>query len=153
MLASPVPASIDISVPSDQRVSSLCSSQVMERENAIRGSQSPAQFLALANQAERCLEGITFYSSHPDNQMAMRLNALAVVNFVKSGDASSAQQSLKDFRMRFKKQDLVYADFTSFIDTATALLEPNLSERQLAMLNINPTLRNELTRARNWSLN
>jgi len=72
---------------------------------------------------------------------------------VSFSNASSAQQSLKDFRMRFKKQDLVYADFTSFIDTATALLEPNLSERQLAMLNINPTLRNELTRARNWSLN
>jgi hypothetical protein len=95
---------------------------------------------------------MSFHPRHPDNQLAMRLNALAVVNFVKSGDLSSAQSAFDGFKVRFVQQDLVFADYTSFVDTATALLQPNLSARQVAMLNINPTLKSELARKRQWSL-
>lgn len=147
------PASVENAVALGQRLNTQCVSQVEERENAIRESSSAAQFMSLAKQANRCLEGIRFYPQHPDNEIAMRLNALAVVNFVKGGDLVSAKSSLSDFTQRFVKQDLVFDDYTSFLDTATALLEPNLSARQLAMLNINPTLRSELNRQRTWSLN
>lgn len=147
------PASVENAVALGQSLNNQCVSQVLERESAIRESSSAAQFVSLAKQANRCLDGIRFYAQHPDNQIAMRLNALAVVNFVKGGDLVSAKSSLSDFTQRFVKQDLVFDDYTSFLDTATALLEPNLSARQLAMLNINPTLRSELNRQRTWSLN
>jgi hypothetical protein len=147
------PASVENAIAVGQRLNSECVNHAIERESAIRASASAAQFLALANQANRCLDGISFYPAHPDNEIAMRLNALAVVNFVKSGDIDLAKAALKQFTVRFRQQDLVFNDYTSFLDTATALLEPNLSARQLAMLNINSTLRSELNRTREWSLN
>lgn len=146
------PAPVENAYPLSQRIDGECLAQVSEREKAIRETSSAAQFMALANQSVRCLKDIHFYPKHPDNQEAMRLNALAVVNYVKSGDIESAQNELSAFKIRFVQQDLVFADYTSFVDTATALLEPNLSPRQLAMLNINPTLKNELSRKRQWSL-
>lgn len=151
--ASKSAATVEHAIALGQRVDSQCVTQVFERESAVRTSTSAAQFISLANQASRCLKGITFYPAHPDNELGMRLNALAVVNYVKSGDIGSAKTSLNEFTRRFRQQDLVFADYTSFLDTATALLEPNLSPRQLAMLNINPTLRTELHRTREWSLN
>lgn len=147
------PAPVQNAIATGQLVEQQCVQQVYAREAAIRSASSPAQFMALANQALRCVDGIRFYPAHPDNQVAMQLNALAVVNFVKSGDIAAAQTAFADFTQRFAQQDLVMADYTSFIDTATALLEPNLSQRQMAMLNINPTLRGELHRMRQWSLN
>ena len=150
MMASPAP--VENAYPVSQRIDSQCLAQVNERERAIRDTSSATQFMALANQSIRCLKEIHFYPKHPDNQEGMRLNALAVVNYVKSGDIQSAQNELTAFKTRFVRQDLVFADYTSFVDTATALLEPNLSPRQLAMLNINPTLKSELSRTRQWSL-
>ncbi|MFC4699625.1 hypothetical protein ACFO4O_05580 [Glaciecola siphonariae] len=147
-----IPAKVDNAYAIGQRIDTNCITQVTEREQAVQASNSPAQFMALANQATRCIENIRFFPSHPDKQLAMRFNALAVVNFVKSGDITAAKDSLAQFKRRFAQQDLVFDDYTSFIDTATALLEPDLSSRQLAMLNINPVLRGELTRARQWAL-
>jgi outer membrane protein assembly factor BamD (BamD/ComL family) len=135
-----------------QRIDNSCSQQVNQREQAVRTSASPAHFMALANQANRCIDNIRFFPTHPDNELGMQLNAIAVVNYVKSGHLEMAQASLDEFRQRFAQQDLVFDDYTSFIDTATALLDSKLSNRQLAMLNINPTLRSELQRARQWSL-
>ncbi|WP_371195180.1 hypothetical protein [Glaciecola sp. SC05] len=153
MTTAQAPAQVEEAIAEGQRLSSKCVTQVFEREHAVRTSISAAQFMALANQASACLGDITFYPAHPDNETAMRLNALAVVNYLKSGDIAQAKSSFTHFTRRFAQQDLVFADYTSFLDTATALLEPNLSSRQLAMLNINPTLRSELNRTREWSLN
>ena len=147
-----VTAPVDKAYSLGQRVNTDCWAQVQQREQAVRTSNSPAQFMALAKQADRCVQDIRFYPEHPDNQLGMQLNALAVVNYVKSGELEMARDSLNEFTHRFAQQDLVFGDYTSFIDTATALLEPDLSNRQLAMLNINPTLRSELNRARQWSL-
>jgi hypothetical protein len=146
------PATIEQAYAVGQRIDRSCVQQVTEREQAVRASISAAHFMALANQANRCLANIRFFPAHPDNELGMQLNALAVVNYVKSGDIASAGESLTRFKQRFAQQDLVFDDYTSFIDTATALLQPDLSSRQLAMLNINPTLRSELTRIRHWSL-
>ncbi|MBT1449409.1 hypothetical protein KJ365_00820 [Glaciecola sp. XM2] len=147
-----MPAPVENISPQITRIDNACLSQVTERENAIRDSHSPAQFIALANQSMRCLQGVRFYPNHPDNQQGMQLHALAVVNYVKGGDVETAQKQLDAFKVRFVQQDLVFDDYTSFIDTATALLDPNLSARQLAMLNINPNLKSELSRVRQWSL-
>nr|WP_136249655.1 hypothetical protein [Ningiella ruwaisensis] len=148
----PQSAVVEQAFPVGQRLDTQCVEQVKAREKGIQSSESHAQYLALANQAQRCLQGIRFFAQHPDNQEAMRLNALSVVNFIKGGDLDAANRSLTRFKQRFAQQDLVFEDYTSFIDTATAMLNPDLNARQLAMLNINPVLRNELSRTRQWSM-
>jgi hypothetical protein len=84
----------------------------------------------------------------------MQLNALALVNFIKAGESKLAEHSLAEFRTQFPQQDLLFADYTSFVDTAVALLKYNeLSAHQLQVLNINTALRNELKRQNYWLKN
>ena len=133
-----------------KRIDQKCAEQAFAR--AQTKMNAIGAYIATAENAEICLQDINFSSTHPDNQQAMQLQALAVNSFVKAGDMASAKSSLDTFRQKFPLQDLVYQDFTSFVDTATALLEHrNLSHHQLARLNINPTLRAELQRQQRWS--
>ncbi|GLR69746.1 hypothetical protein [Agaribacter marinus] len=128
-----------------------CADLVFARENNSIGQSNSGYFYAIAENAEACLSGIRFSPKHPDNALGMQLQALAVTNYVKSGDINGAKQAFESFRAKFPLQDLVYADFTSFVDTATALLEKDsLSSHQLAMLNINDDLRAEIQRQKTW---
>ncbi len=135
--------------PSSSRLDQNCVEQVFKREAQSNGHAS--QFLALANNAEACLGNQQFSANHPDNHTAMQLQALAVTSYIKSGEVSLAKSALTEFKRKFPMQDLVYPDFTSFLDSATALLEyEHLSQYQLARLNINPLLRKELDRQQRW---
>ncbi|GBL05407.1 hypothetical protein [Glaciecola sp. KUL10] len=137
-----------------KRVDFACEQQVKQRESALESGTNLGAYMALANHAERCINGISFFPKHPDNQTAMQFNALSVLNFIKAGELKSAKQSLEQFRKRFPRQDLVMPDYTSFVDTATALLaRDGLTERQLNLLNINSTLKSELARQQYWSIN
>lgn len=136
------------------RLDRVCYTQVLARENSVGASADIAQQIALAKAATRCIENKSFYPKHPDNQIAMQLNALAVVNYIKAGETDLAKHSLASFRATFLQQDLLFADFTSFVDTAVALLEYDaLSAHQLQTLNINKNLRNELKRQEYWRNN
>ncbi len=136
-----------------ERMDNQCISQVQNLQEAL-STANPSQYLTLAHSASHCVGDIAFSPQHPDNQIAMQFNALAVFNFVKAGDMHSAKQSLVEFRSRFPQQDLLFDDYSSFVDTATALIkQQELSEQSIAMLNINPVLRAELKRQRKWSLN
>jgi hypothetical protein len=140
--------------PSIDRLDADCHLQVLQRENNVGASADIGQQVALANAAERCIENKSFFPQHPDNQIAMQLNALAVVNFIKAGETQMAEHSLAEFRAQFPQQDLLFADYTSFVDTATALLQHDeLSAHQLQVLNINKALRNELKRQEYWLKN
>ena len=141
-------------VPSLDRLDADCHSQVLQRESSVGASADIGQQIALAKAAERCIENKSFFPQHPDNQMAMQLNALAVVNFIKAGETQMAEHSLAEFRAQFPQQDLLFADYTSFVDTAIALLQHDeLSAHQLQILNINTALRNELKRQEYWLKN
>jgi len=143
-----------VEAPSIERLNAECHSKVLERENSVGDSSDIAQQIALANAASRCIENKSFFPQHPDNQMAMQLNALAVVNFIKAGETQLAEQSLAQFRKQFPQQDLLFADYTSFVDTAVALLQHSeLSAHQLSVLNINKSLRLELKRNDYWLRN
>lgn len=136
------------------RIDFECEQQVKQRESAMISNAQSGTYLALANHAERCISGISFFMNHPDNQTAMKFNALSVLNYLKAGDLSASQQSLDMFKKRFPRQDLVLNDFTSFIDTATVLLKRNdLTPHQISQLNINRNLRSELARQQYWSAN
>jgi len=136
------------------RVDFECEQQVKQREAALPPNAQPGAYMALANHAKRCIDGIQFNPKHPDNQTAMQFTALAVLNYLKAGELVTAQQTLAEFRQRFPQQDLLLADYTSFVDTATALLQSkSMSKRDVSLLNINPTLRAELARQQHWSAN
>jgi hypothetical protein len=136
------------------RLDADCHAQVLQRENSVGAAADIGQQIALANAATRCIENKSFFPQHPDNQIAMQLNALALVNFIKAGESKLAEHSLAEFRTQFPQQDLLFADYTSFVDTAVALLKYNeLSAHQLQVLNINTALRNELKRQNYWLKN
>lgn len=139
-------------LPSFERLDPKCVAQV-KAQQAHLDTASTGQYLSLANSAQHCIDGQVFSSQHPDLRTAMQFSALAFTNFVKAGDMQSASLTLDRFRKTFGQQDLLFDDFTSFVDTATVLTRQHeLSAYELTTLNINPQLRAEIKRARNWSL-
>jgi hypothetical protein len=99
----------------------------------------------------RCVNGIQFTKGHPDADKALRLMALSVINLVKGGDIEAAHIALKKAQSKFPNKDLYFADYSSFFDTATALLKQDkLTRHQLSALNISSDLRTEIERHQYW---
>lgn len=144
---------VTTSFPVSERMNTQCIEQVYAQQSA-QDQTDLSQYLALANTAQYCVGDIQYSPQHPDVETAMQFSALALVNFVKAGDIQSASLALAEFRTKFPQQDLLFDDFTSFVDTATVLVnQQDITPHQLTYLNINPTLRAEITRQRKWSLN
>jgi hypothetical protein len=134
-----------------QRIDTACEQQAIEMDSFAQQSGQNAQYLASAKAMLRCVDGIQFAKGHPNADQALRLMAMSVMNFVKGGDINAAQKALKVTRIKFPNQDLFFADYSSFFDTATALIEQQkLSRQQLAALNISAPLRAEIERQQYW---
>lgn len=134
-----------------QSIDTACEKQAMEMDSFAQRSGQPAQYLASANAMLRCVNGIQFPKGHPDSDKALRLMALSVLNLVKGGDIDAAHVALRKTQSKFPNKDLFFADYSSFFDTATALLEQQkLSRHQLAALNISADLRAEIERHQYW---
>ncbi|MFT4653997.1 MAG: hypothetical protein ACJA0G_000969 [Kangiellaceae bacterium] len=143
---------VDTSIITVERMSTQCITQVQTQQNAMN-APSLSQSVSLANAAQHCVSDIQYSPKHPDIKTAMQFSALAFVNYVKAGDMQAAANSLAKFTTAFPQQDLLFADYTSFVDTATVLIKQSeVSPYQLTSLNINQTLRAEITRQRKWSL-
>ena len=153
MTAQPEVITVDTSLAVFERMNIQCIDQV-HAQQAMPKHNALSQYLSLANTAQYCVGDIQFSPNHPDIETAMQFSALAVVNFVKAGDIQAASKALTQFRVKFPQQDLLFNDYTSFVDTATVLVKQDeITPHQLTYLNINPTLRAEITRQRRWSLN
>ncbi len=134
-----------------QSIDAACEQQAIEMDSFAQQSGQAAQYLASARAMLRCVNGIQFTKGHPDSDKALRLMALSVINLVKGGDIDAAQIALKKTQSKFPNKDLYFADYSSFFDTATALLEQQkLSRHQLAALNISADLRTEIERHQYW---
>jgi len=58
---------------------------------------------------------------------------------------------IDDFQHKYPHQDLYFANYTSFLDTATAILSSeSLTAMQLSTLNISRKLRDEIKRKHYW---
>ena len=81
----------------------------------------------------------------------MKNLALGIQNFVKSGDLKQANIYLEVFKNKFNK-DLMYPDGSSFTSSIELILnyKNEVDELNLAMINANPKLKNELKRAWYW---
>ena len=132
-------------------LSPVCYKQLRDQQKGMGEHSNPAKHIALADRASRCIEGLRLHPKHPDNQKAMQLGALAIVNYIKAGDSDSAERAFSRFRQQFPQQDLQYTDYSSFVDTIIALLNyDTLASHQIRMLNINESMRNELSRQYHW---
>lgn len=135
-----------------ERIDSACIKQIRTAQSLPLSNV--AQHLSLANSALFCIGDIAYTPQHPDTKTAMQFNALAVMNYIKAGDMQAAQEAFIRFRQTFPQQDLMFADYSSFVDTASVLLaQQQMSAKQLTLLNINPKLRDELNRQRRWAAN
>ena len=134
-----------------QSIDVPCEQQALEMDSFAQQSGQAAQYLASAKAMLRCVNGIQFPKGHPDADKALRLMALSVINLVKGGDIDAAHIALRKAQIKFPNKDLYFADYSSFFDTATALLEQQkLSRHQLAALNISADLRTEIERHQYW---
>ena len=134
-----------------QNIDTACEQQAIEMDSFAQQSGQAAQYLASAKAMLRCVSGIQFPKGHPDADKALRLMALSMINLVKGGDIDAAHIALKKTQSKFPNKDLYFSDYSSFFDTATALLEQQkLSRHQLAALNISSDLRTEIERHQYW---
>lgn len=118
-------------------------------------NKSQAQYLNAAKVYRTCSANHQVSSQDPSKtSLTMRLYVLSTMNFIKGGDLNSAKNMVERFKQRFPQQDFYFANYTSFLDTAEALLHSeNTSAQLLATLNISAGLRQELLRKDYWLKN
>jgi hypothetical protein len=108
---------------------------------------SRAQYLTSARALNSCISK----AAKGDQQQTMQMMAVSTLNFIKGGDVQSAARQLAKFKQQYPAQDLYFGDYTSFVDSATALLNMDkLSASELSALNINRKLRAEVERNHYW---
>ncbi len=120
---------------------------------------SSAQYLAAAKAMSSCVSSAiqhraydhsTEYSNEHKADI-MKMMAIATLNFIKSGDVITASREVERFKRTYPNQDLYFEDYTSFLDTATALLSlESLHSSELSALNISRVLRDEIERKHYW---
>ena len=137
---------------SSQVIDDACYAQAQHMATAAETSGASAQFLTVARTLPTCvLTPLPKHLSDEQSESVMQVLAFSTLNYIKSGDIAAAKTQLADFEQQFTDQDLYLADFTSFRDTATALLQgTELTNQQLASLNISRGLRDELQRQKYW---
>jgi hypothetical protein len=132
-----------------------CQDHAQNMANHAESIASNAQYLAAAKAMSSCvsnaLQNSAFNPSDEHDVFIMKMMATATLNFIKSGDVNTASREVERFKRNYPNQDLYFADYTSFLDTATALLslEP-LHSSQLSALNISRVLRDEIERKHYW---
>ena len=100
----------------------------------------------------KCNEILKNQNHFISKEVEMKNFALGIQNFVKSGNLSQASTYLEVFKSKFDK-DLMYPDGSSFTSNMELILnyKNEVNEFNLAMINANPKLKNEIKRAWYWS--
>jgi hypothetical protein len=106
---------------------------------------------ALQNRAYQGFENNNPQQIKPQQETIMKMMAVATLNFIKGGDVITATREVERFKRVYPNQDLYFKDYTSFLDTATALLSvESLGASQISSLNISRVLRDEIERKHYW---
>jgi hypothetical protein len=123
----------------------------MMREHA-ESIGSHAQLLVSSKTLGYCLPSpIPQVLKDHEKQQIMQIMATITLTNIMAGDIKAAKSQLQAFEIQFPREDLYLPDYTSFIDTAKAIIEGNkLSTQELASLNISRELRQELERQSYW---
>jgi hypothetical protein len=150
-----VPSKLESNIPAPAIIDQGCYSQAQKMAVSAQTSGATAQNLGAARYMLSCLQqpmptSLDKVQSHT----VMQLMANVTLNFIQGGDIAAAKDQMRIFEQQFPNQDLYLADFTSFHDTANALLNSSfMTSNQLASLNISRALREELERQAYWLSN
>lgn len=129
-----------------------CLKQVQAMSAHAETSQSPAQLLSAANAMQHCVASqLPINMDEAETEQVMQVMATTVLTYLKAGESDAATAQLRRFETQFPGKDLYLPDYTSFRDTAMALLGgSHLSTQELASLNISRELRHEIERQQYW---
>lgn len=128
-----------------------CVAQGTNIAQAAATSGSSAQYVSSARYLQACLHQPLPELDKSEGRAVMQVMANITLNFIQGGDIGAAKLQILKFDQAFPHQDLLLPDFTSFRDTATALLHSaSMNTAQLANLNISRELRAELERQQYW---
>lgn len=136
-------------------INNQCQSHASNIAKHAESTASIAQYLAAAKAMNSCVDTALQKRNYKNNQSQqdtiMKMMAIATLNFIKAGDVVTATREVNRFKRIYPNQDLYFADYTSFLDTTTALLskEP-LHASQIISLNISRVLRDEIERKDYW---
>jgi len=136
-------------------IDSSCRDHARSIASHAETAASTAQYLAAAKAMNNCVSTALqqrTYNNNPNQQeIIMKMMAVATLNFIKAGDVLTATREVDRFKRVYPNKDLYFADYTSFLDTATALLsaEP-MGPSQISSLNISRVLRDEIERKHYW---
>lgn len=132
-----------------------CTEEAQALDVKARETRSPARYLASARLIERCETELGMGAAGLATEERMRNYALAVHNYVRGGDLKKARETFERFHTAFPNQDLYYADGSSFVDATRALLGQASDQEmgRFSMLNINRTLKAEMSRMSHWTNN
>lgn len=139
----------------NQQAEVECQNHAKNIANHAEAIASSAQYLTAAKAMNRCissaLQNRQYNPSDQHDDVIMKMMATATLNFIKSGDVITASREVERFKRTYPNQDLYFDDYTSFLDTATALLSlDSLHSSELSVLNISPVLRDEIERKHYW---
>lgn len=125
-----------------------CKQDGLLLDASAKKRQSPAQYRAAANTLNQCLLELNNYQDVVAVEERMQVHALTVLDYMKGGDVAQARRQLDDFELTYPNSDLLFADYTSFIESMHVLLWSDGVEG--ASLNINTALKSHLNRQRYW---
>jgi hypothetical protein len=139
----------------NQQADVECQNHAQNIANHAETIASSAQYLTAAKAMKRCissaLQNRQYNPSDQHDNVIMKMMATATLNFIKSGDVITASREVDRFKRIYPNKDLYFDDYTSFLDTATALLSlDSLHSSELSVLNISPVLRDEIERKHYW---
>ena len=132
-----------------------CRDEGLQMDSQARASGDPARYLASARLLERCESDLGPEAAGVSTEERMRAFGLTIQNYIKGGDPAAARANLQRFQQAFPKQDLYYADGSSFRETMEVLLGQRdaLEFGQFATLNVSRELKAEMRRIDYWKAN
>ena len=143
---------LESNTPAIALIDQDCYAQAQKMAVSAQTSGATAQFLSAGRAMQSCLHSpMPAPLDKSQSQAVMQLMANVTVNFIQGGDIAAAQEQMRRFEQSFPNQDLYLPDFSSFQDTANALINSaSMTSNQLARLNISRELREELERQAYW---
>ena len=133
----------------------ICKADAQAMDRSAQQAASKAQYLSSARALRNCIvDALGQRVGDSSQQDIMQMIALSTLNYIKGGNVFSAQEMVVLFKKEFPGKDLYFTDYTSFLDTITALIgSDEISTFELSSLNISRELRGEVERKNYWLTN
>ena len=151
--------SIDFRQTRHAEISSLqeftsCKEEALSMDQNAQNTGNIAQYVTSADMLLSCEANVPSTLTKQIEEDRMKNYAIAIQNYIKSGDMSKASQALTKFKNHFS-DDLYFADGSSFIATMEVLTAQHDREHigQFSAINIDEKLKSEIRRMNYWQNN